>query len=295
MKTLKAPFQALLRQNFYIANTYHNLRTQLNDIGSCEKIVIYQMGKVGSTSLYESLKERKPEASVYHVHFLSSNAVENALSLACNKYDRIGAIHTHLTHSQYLRKKLERGLDRENEKWKVITLVRDPIARDVSSFFQNLNLSTEYDYSDKRGSMSQTEIAQELVHIYLDKRSQEKEPFSWLDSELNAVLKLDLYAEPFPKDKGYNIYQRDHFDLLLIKLEQLNQCAQEALKDFLNIDGFELKTSNVASDKNYKAIYQEFLKLLNLPKSHYERIYGSERVRHFYSDDELQKFRQKWA
>jgi len=88
-------------------------------------VLIYQFGKVGSSSLYHSLNRLNRE--VYHVHVLEAGrlaAVINSLKNAGQE------IPMHLATSLYLQNAIQ------NRKWDVISIVRDPVARNISAFLK---------------------------------------------------------------------------------------------------------------------------------------------------------------
>jgi len=93
---------------------------------------------------------------------------------------------------------------------------------------------------------------------------------------------------------GYRIYRRNNVDLLLIRLENLNQCAAAAFKEFLDIDGFTLIDANVASEKVYAPLYKEMKGRIRLPESYLDAMYQSKYTRHFYSEEEIRRFRERW-
>jgi len=44
-----------------------------------DPIIIYQMGKVGSSTIYQTLKKLKLKNSMYHVHILSDQNLDEAI------------------------------------------------------------------------------------------------------------------------------------------------------------------------------------------------------------------------
>ena len=63
-------------------------------------------------------------------------------------------------------------------KWLVITLVREPISRNVSSFFQNLEFRLSYDYRSKLQSRGREAVVADVQRLfeenYLDRRAMER-------------------------------------------------------------------------------------------------------------------------
>lgn len=119
-------------------------------------------------------------------------------------------------------------------------------------------------------------------------------PSTWFDAELKGVFGVDVLASEFPKSRGYKVYRGDLTEVLLCKLEKLDDCAQEAFREFLGIDGFTLQRANVASDKWYGSIYREFKDRLVLPAAYADRMFNSRVTRHFYGDEEIESFKAKW-
>lgn len=84
------------------------------------------MSRVGSFSVYYTLRAARLPNQLYHAHYLSPRAV------------RSGSFHDRRSYSQeMLIGVLRRGLP--GIRWKVITIVREPLAREVSSFFHFLH------------------------------------------------------------------------------------------------------------------------------------------------------------
>ena len=117
----------------------------------------------------------------------------------------------------------------------------------------------------------------------------------FFDQELKAVLGIDVYASEFPKSKGYKIYKEKRSDVLVIRLENLHECAEKAFIEFLNVDRFKMINENVGSEKNYGHIYGMFKDSVVLPDSYIEKMYSSKYMKHFYSEEEIKKFRKKYT
>lgn len=178
----------------------------------------------------------------------------------------------------------------EGQSWKVISLVRDPIAINVSGFFQIIdhylpNFGQRY----RAGSVK----IDDAIRVFLDEFDHE-EPLTWFDVELKATLGIDVFGSPFPKSKGYEIYRKEHIEFMVLRLEDIDQRAGEAFKHFLDIENLKLVRSNVADDKSYNTAYREFKDAIKLPRSYLEMMYESRHVRHFYTDEEILGFRTKW-
>jgi len=69
---------AFLRKNLIPASFVESLKIRFRNFNTNPPILIYQMGKVGSTTILKSLKNAQIQNPVYHIHFLSSDGIRNA-------------------------------------------------------------------------------------------------------------------------------------------------------------------------------------------------------------------------
>ncbi|MBW2085745.1 MAG: hypothetical protein JRI54_06930 [Deltaproteobacteria bacterium] len=294
----------LVRKNYYTARAYYYY--QLRRLDSQYKelpLLVHQMGKVGSSSVTKSLEMAKIGRRIYHTHSLRPEIIE--------KYERKrrGYLGTdregdlrHIWQYRYLREQIERGFLENGKKWKVVTLIRDPIARNISDFFENTEMlpstseqelrlrSVEYDFE----IIIVNNGLDELIQLFFEKFPHDY-PARFLDHEIKGVFNIDLYASDFPTSKGYKVYRGKKADVLLIRLENLNDCFTEAFKEFLNIDNLTLVSQNVGSQKDYADIYRMFKDTICFPESFLDTMYSSKFVQHFYSEAEINQFRAKWS
>jgi len=282
-----------LNENYYYAKArwivrYHQVRSR-----GKPPIVVYQMGKVGSSTVVTSLKALSLDRPIYHIHTLTEEGIADGEKIYEDIYrgrPRKFSRMSHLLASRYLRKELAKGVT--GGKWKVITLVREPITRNVSDFFQLLDwwlpgFTTRY---KARGAR-----IDEAIAVFLEKYRYHNEPLTWLDIELKQACDVDVFVKEFPKAKGYDIYNGKQVEVLLLKLEQLDQCASEAVREFLGVKHFRLIKANVSDEKEYGTAYKDFVNALVLPEAYLTKMYNSKYARHFYSDEELDRFRWKWC
>lgn len=73
--------------------------------------------------------------------------------------------------------------------------------------------------------------------------------FNWFDEELKELCDVDVYSHPFDKDKGYSIINENGVEILLLKTEKLSNLT-DVIKDFANIQQFELLNENIGEKKN---------------------------------------------
>lgn len=201
----------------------------------------------------------------------------------------------------FLRKQIDKGLN-DNKQWKIITLTREPIARNISTFFENLEVkqldaSHQYeiksDYYDIKTIIIEIDNIHRLIDLFFDKLNHDS-PLEFFNRELRGVFGIDVYATEFEKQNGYQIYTNGSVDVLLIRLENLNECARVAFKKFLKIDNFSLVKENIGSQKAYAPLYEKFKSVIVLPDSYLKKFYNSKFMRHFYSEKEINNFMAIW-
>ena len=291
-------------RNYSTAKLYCRTRLRLSRVRN--PVLVYTMGKVGSTAVAESLESTGADYTIYHLHWLVPERLrlDEALFKSAVKKYRGTAVERRLRpqyiwQGQYLSSRVRKPAP-DGGRWKVITLIRDPVARNVSSFFENMELF-EYDYVAKMQSGREGELVAELMDLFRKKYVDGSEaahvdadPLTWFDEELKTVFDVDVFAKDFPFERGFDIYEGRLADVLMIKLEDLGACIGAAFERFLGLEGVALQRSNVGTEKDYAPLYRRFLDVFEIPDGYLDRVYNSKVSRHFYTGEELAKFRSRW-
>ncbi len=254
--------------------------------GIKDPIIIYQMGKVGSSTVLESLKALELGVPVYHCHLMNSlDKIENEIIKSRANPDGT------LAEIKKGRELREQILEGRYSKWSLISLVRDPVKRNISAFFQNLTevIPDVYERHNNK-SISIDDIVNSFIHEY-----DHNAPLDWFDSQLKDVFHIDVFASEFPKKAGYEIYEVKNVRLLLIRLEDLTACVRDAMREFFGIRDFRLINTNIGKQKEYNKMYQDFLENANLPADYVNKMYDSRFCKHFYTSEEMEKFRKYWT
>ena len=279
--------------NFYKARVYANLN--LEQRGK-QIMLIHQMGKVGSTSVSASLRAAgvRDEIAIYQTHFLSDEGMAFVRDVAIKGrggWDSLPATGKKIyMRRPMLLEKIQEARDGDG-RIKVITLVRDPVATNVSGYFHNFEWwPDELTAAARRGD---PDILDRLLTNFLANYPH-RMPLQWFDMEIKTVFDVDVFAEPFDRELGYHIYNGRYTDMVLIKLEQLNDRAEAVFKQFLTLDHFELVSTNLGEEKWYSPLYNRFKKWVSLPDSYLDELYQSEYTTHFYAPDEVAAFRRRW-
>lgn len=273
-------------------------------------ILIYQMGKVGSTSIKFTFQKNKLPNPVYHVHQLTDEGIEwnlrkNRLHWLENRENDRLDDHTRMYTELYLeyvirdyenykllRKKIDRNLHRI--PWKIITLVRDPIMREFSNFF--FSFHERPGLIDKNGELLKDESLQALkdqvTHAFQGSKSW---VLTWFDEELKKVFGVDVYDYPFDHEKGYIIIHHDNIEILILKLEELSRSFTPAIFEFIGRKIENLINVNTAGQKQYYQIYRYALENISFDYDFCRKIYDSKFSRHFYTESEREEFISKWT
>ncbi len=276
-----------------------NLKTSYDFSNSL--ILIYTMGKVGSTSIYESLKNLSFIFNIFHLHKLNDAYLKDRERLIKNEVYKTNQYPKHI-HTDLLWKPLwvKKLLTKIKKPIHIITVVREPISRNISLFFQWIDFEeTDHTYSFKSRNnnypfniITPKDDLSGLYDVFLNRFTSHSHE-DWLKDELKNVFQIDLLAEPFDKEKGFSIFKSENTRLLTLKLESLDFTFEAAMKAFLD-EKVKLIKVNEASAKNIKGVYKRFKKEIRFPKSYINTLYSSDYVKHFYTPIEIEAFQLKW-
>jgi len=238
-------------------------------------VLVYQMGKVGSTSIYRALKAAYAHRfELYHTHFLNANY---ALALEEQRqqygwqpfwvYDKTRMLH--------------QAVVEPNHPLNIITLVRDPISRNISAYFNNLHLVWGIPDAYEQKSLD------ELAAGFWERETHEL-PVEWIDREFGDVLGVDIYDHPFPHERGMQIFQSGNHNFLIMQLGLSDKLKEESVCKFLGIDHLKMVRANTADAKAYASTYKRFLHEVEIPEWYVEKMFNSQFACHFFSEQERQ-------
>lgn len=268
----------------FLGQWTYDLRVRLAaGSGDGRPVLIWQMGKVGSMTVDTTLRKSSLDAPIFHVHELSDELLRSS-----ELYRRDLQNHTR-TYMRNLAIRTE--LERARTGWRVISLVRDPLARNVSAFFQNLDVYIGRksrrileDHADPVGLLHAT-----FVHEYDHER-----PVRWFDHEMKGVLGVDVFRDGFNKEAGTSSYISGEHRILVLRMEDLQRVLPTSLEQFLGIQSVSVLSANTGEAKWYAPYYHQLKAQARIPKSLIDETYDSVYARTFYSDDELAIMRSRW-
>lgn len=259
---------------------------ELKGIEKRQPILVFQMGKVGSSSVARVLEELE-YGPILHVHALSQTGIDHAVSLQRKSISP--GLPQHLVLSRALR----RNLDAIQRPVRIITLTREPISRVVSFVFQDWK--KKLPEMDASGSVDPGLVRERIIKI-LSGHNGNSDPGLWFEQELKGCFGIDVFSRPYDFDRGYAIYENDRAKVLLIRLEDLNRSMGSALSTFLGRDLHDVDSAgaNLGEDKRYAAALAEAKETLDVPDDVLAKVVGTRYFKHFYESDR-EKVIRRWT
>lgn len=251
-------------------------------------IFIYQMGKVGSTSLEHSIDNAVHIHAFYNANHICPPRLKGLAKFGLSYY-------LHRVEQQILAFCL-RYIFKRRKYTKIITLVRDPFARNISMFFHDLDA---YLFAAHTNCMNSRRVPlatrgqdDRLLLDVFKTEFNHQYPATWFDKEFFRMTGLDVYTQPFDIDKGLSRYKTESIDCLCVKSEQLSKLIPE-VSAFVSQE-VVLTYANVGAEKWYRGSYERFLKEVPYPNEYLSQLMGSRFVDHFFSLEEIELMKKKY-
>lgn len=242
-------------------------------------VVIYQMGKVGSTSICNSLSDCGVSL-VDQVHRIEPEHVDELVASRAAR-----GLQPHSPDHCNRGLQLYKQIIAPKRRAKFISLARNPIDRNVSAFFFNI--------FDRKSLLRSLSIP-ELIEEFLERYSHDV-PLTWFQKEPAVTVDIDVYDTPFPAERGYKTYQSGPFDLLVLRTEMPDPRKEELIQKFLGLTHFQIQRQNAGAEKGYAETYRSFKENAQLPKSYLDRMLQSQYAQHFYTDREIEQTYHRWS
>jgi len=271
----------MLRLINKLKNRFKSHQALILKYAASDTVFIYQMGKVGSTTLENSL----PNA--VHLHaFYSKNHTCPVRLFGLRK---LSLAHAFYTIEQellwwYIRRVFKRRRQ-QGKVTKIITLVREPLSRNQSMFFHDLDA---YLYMAHTNCLN-TRVAAiptrcQTTRLLSDVFTQEfnhEYAANWFDKEFLPMTGINIYQYDFDKERGVSRIQEKGIDILCLNCEKIQE-NEKLLSDFVG-NTIEVSSTNKAEDKWYGDLYKQFKADYALPEGVYKKIYTSRFYQHFFT------------
>ncbi len=242
-----------------------------------EPVLVHTMGKVGSSSITAMLASSQRFEPI-QIHMLRADKIE---ALEAKHRARGLEVPQHLRDARRVLDEILPGTGRV----RIVSLVRDPVARNLSAYFQNLDIW-------KLGWQPGADVTPYIASFFTE--YPHHVPLVWFDRQLKATLGLDVFSVPFDFHRERLILRTDRYELIVLRCELPDPRKKELLEEFLGETGLPLGRANEAHKKSYAAAYKEVLAAIELPTDYLDRQYDSPCARHFYTEVERASFRRRW-
>jgi hypothetical protein len=241
-------------------------------------VLIYQMGKVASSTIYHALKKRN-DCHVFHAHLINKERQSN-------RRNRVTDPWSNPDRRVRTAQKLWNSIIQPKHPAKVITLIRDPFERNISAYFENSKKTTQ-------PHTNRSDFIAELIHDFLQ-TSHHTLATDWYQKEFNPTLGIDIFKQSFNQNLKWARYDHELYDLLVLRIDLPDSIKKHTISDFLNIKDLELNPSNQTQSKSINSIYRDFKQTIQFPKDLGESILNSAYTRHFFSEKEINAMSSKW-
>lgn len=251
-------------------------------------LVVHQMGRAGSMTTVNTLREAGISVPIYHTHWLNPVSLAERLEWLKGVPEKQCPLNVRV--ARHIADELQQyGTTRRS--WKLVTIFREPVGRNVSTFF----LAIDRFFEDFFKRYERGEIGVDQVQDTFLKTFRQERVLEWLDKEVREVFGIDVYEQNFPHEAGYQIFRKGNVELLVLKLERLNDCFQTAFEDFLGARIPNLSLTHITEKDPTYSMYKEFMQKVVMPSDYLEQMYSSRFASHFYCPDEIQGFIKKWS
>jgi hypothetical protein len=177
---------------------------------------------------------------------------------------------------------------------KVITLVRDPVEILSSLFFSkscrgHLPLgyaAVQEKNVEKLHKAFETEILNGkhlLNHLH------------WFEQEFRPHLDIDVFAFYFNPAKKFGTITDKTYPTLILRTDLPDVDKETQVRNFLNINKFNIGRLNVKSDRKKGDLYEEFIAKLKISSDWLDTIYNSNYAQHFFSEEEIRSSKEKYS
>lgn len=274
-----------------LAERLQHLRTRWQYRGSAPIVIVHQMARVGSRSIRRAIREHAPGYRSFHTHYLNADTIGEMRERFVRRHQQTGrpGLYREYLHACWLARRIRR---KTYGDWKIISVVRDPVARTVSAFFRHFALN--HAELGERFHENPDNVPQ-LIELFHDAGNLEHAfTLDWFDREVRDVFGIDVYDTPFHARRGCE-FACEAGRLLVLRTEDLSSTGGSTIGAFLGVGPMMLEHHNRSTDRHYSDAYRRFLKELRLSPAYLDRMYESKLARHFYSQEEVAAFRARWA
>ncbi len=272
MKSLK---RYLSSRHILLPRLAVRCRHRVLDAMGHRTILVYTMGKVGSSTVHQTIQSNNVSKLVYHVHFLTR---ENIAHISA-RYKNAGVPAPRMTLGQLLRGNVDHltasnalsGLSHAR-KWYIVSLMRDPVATFLSHVFQNPKVHRPHLLGDE-GILTKTLVQEYITKHYLEFDPDNDFISNWFDSEFCRFTGIDVFQHEFNASEGWSVISERAFVVAIVSLEKIDKALSPALSALLREEFFEdLINANERQDSKDGELYRDVKTESDSKKSPFQRI-----------------------
>lgn len=215
----------------------------------------------------------------YDYFVFSSHKTATQTLLATFKINGYGSLHIHtilnfnvvlkLNHAEdelieYFMKGLVEYKDKKNKKLKIITVIRNPFDRLISSFFQQNydDMVYQHKQNPKNTIIMKHNINDLKTHFYDQMITDKNNLYNESILEINKLFNVDVFNNMVKKDKSY-YYNHDLFELYILDFNEIiSSHSLMYLNNVLDICIDKMGSSNETSKKIYYNKFKKFKKIV---------------------------------
>lgn len=239
-----------------------------------EHILIYTAGKVGSSSIYLSLKPILKGKLLFTHRMLNHNIAKHKKHFkSLNKmppFQQMGR----LAYNQLIKK---------NKPVKIITAVREPIARTISAYFQDFDMYTKDE-----------DLTIDQITKSIEKTYPIEDTLNWWLDEFIPVTNIDIYNQGFDREKKFEVYKQNNIEVLVFRIDLKDSDKEKLISDFLEVDNFKLVRHNETSLKSTSAINKEIKLKGKFSEAYINHLLNHKSTTTFFTEKEIEDIKFKW-
>lgn len=249
-------------------------------------VLVFSGSKTGSSTAWNSLRRSHLRRPVYHLHRLDEDMAERAKArMAEGK--RPGVSAEDLRAITLLRNRLAD----EDVRFSVVTLIREPVARAVSSVFQRHD-HTGIDMTSPDPTPDAIDATVALLHDMVPELIEAND--LWFGHNLGGNFGLDVWDRPFDPEVGHARYDGDRYDLALIRLDRFDAVYHDALDSLLGRPVGPILRTNEAQAKRYAAHRRASLAAFSLTDDEIDLAASTQVLAHFFTPAEREALIRTW-
>ncbi len=266
-----------------------------------EYVLVHQMGKVGSSTINETLGSSCPNKQVIQRHWVNINNIDEFIR--CMGISDLNNSEVGLEYKLGFSVSLQEAIKLHNclqvNECTIVSGIRSPFSYSMSAFFHNTKLLFPEIIDSSLTLGEKIEFIARRINDRFDSfiindlipKTYQEEVFKgifryylgWWEEEFQPVYGFDILSLENP-DNDYWTFNHGRHRFFIYRYEKINDILPKLVK-FVDPDAkFKKINSNITSDKPWGEVYTQFLKVY-VPSGSMRKFYrSSPYTKKFYPD-----------